>query len=1726
MVLKLLGVATLFLVGQELWASNSVPQLVPFQGRLTETTGTPINYSVTVKYRIYPPTGSCYIYEDTQNVTPNSFGIFSVLIGSTGNSTGPANNFAQIFNNSSAGISNSCAGVYIPVANDWRRIEVLVDGVPFSDMQTVGAAPFAFNSNMLEGKRSTDFIVKDASVTQAALTSLLNGSDASSLHNHDSLYAKIDGSNSYTGNISTSGSIGVGTSSASADVDIQKNSPRLRLGAATGGGGASSIEFYSGTTTQRARIESSENSNVLKFYTGSAEAMSIDSNKNLYVGGSLKSSGTVGLGAYTAAQDATLVTQLTAIGVGATGSLWIESTSGQLRYWDGAAAKTLLSQGNAIDVNASFGGDVSGAYTNLTVNKIKGRVVDETGLAANKILKFDGTKWIMADDNTGWSSSDASYSAKGIVQFDTSAAVSGINVVSGVASVNTGTGANQIVKLDGTSKLPAVDGSQLTNLNASNLSSGTVPVARLPSFNSLSPLTTRGDVLVHNGTNNIRLGVGSDGQALIADSSQASGIKWADILATDIVSLATTGIVQRNGAGSYSTVTVNAPLNYAAGSLGVSVGTTAGSVAAGDDSRITGALQKSGGTMSGAINMGGQYLGLGQYSSDPSTAGWGASEKGRSWFNTTTNQVKYWDGAVVQALGISGAVFSGDVSGILSSTSVDKIKGKDISAPTASGQFMVYDGTSWVNVTMSSDATMSASGAVTLANSGVTAGTYSKVTVDAKGRVTTATNIGSSDVTTALGYNPVSKAGDSMTGALILNSQNEVRFADSDSSNYVGFKSPGTVASNKIWTLPTTDGSSGQVLSTDGSGALSWLSVSGGTVTSVSSATSDISVATGTTTPVLTLNSGTGANQIVKLDGSSKLPAVDGSQLTNLNASNLSSGTLPAARLPALTGDVTSTAGSNSVTLNTVSIAKGGTGQTTQTTAFDALSPLTTKGDVLVHNGTDNIRLGVGSDGQALVADSSQASGIKWADILATDILSLTTTGIVQRNGAGSYSTVTVNAPLSYAAGALGVSLGTSAGTVAAGDDSRITGALQKSGGTMTGAISMGGQYLGLGQYSSDPSTAGWGASEKGRSWFNTTTNQVKYWDGSSVQAIGISGAAFSGDVSGTSSSTSVDKIKGKDISAPTASGQFMVYDGTLWGNVAMSGDATMSAAGAMTLANSGVTVGTYSKVTVDAKGRVTTATNIGSSDVTTALGYTPVNKAGDSMTGALTLNAQNEARFADSDSSNYVGFKSPGTVAANKIWTLPASDGTSGQVLSTDGSGVLSWVSVSGGGGTVTSVSSASSEISVATGTTTPVLTLNTVSIAKGGTGQTTQTTAFNALSPLTTKGDVLVHNGTNNIRLGVGSDGQALVADSSQASGVKWADILATDILSLTTTGIVQRNGAGSYSTVTVNAPLSYAAGALGVSVGTTAGTVAAGDDSRITGALQKSGGMMSGAINMGSQDLTSVGNIAMSSNKTLGLSSNAADPGSPSVGQVWYNSTANTIMYYDGSSVKTLGVTNLDSAKIWVGNGSNVATAVFMSGDVSIDNAGATSLGSGVVTSGKILDGTITGSDVNSSAALSVASVSTSGNISIGGALTVTSSISAPSFNYTSDRRLKTNIVEMSGLETILKLRGVRFNWIKNGQPEVGLIAQEVEKVVPELVIQDPKTGLKAVKYGNIVSPLIEATKEIYGLCLENRNETQGVVREVASLKNDVADLKRENEFLRNEIQQIKQMLAKEK
>jgi hypothetical protein len=77
--------------------------------------------------------------------------------------------------------------------------------------------------------------------------------------------------------------------------------------------------------------------------------------------------------------------------------------------------------------------------------------------------------------------------------------------------------------------------------------------------------------------------------------------------------------------------------------------------------------------------------------------------------------------------------------------------------------------------------------------------------------------------------------------------------------------------------------------------------------------------------------------------------------------------------------------------------------------------------------------------------------------------------------------------------------------------------------------------------------------------------------------------------------------------------------------------------------------------------------------------------------------------------------------------------------------------------------------------------------------------------------------------------------------------------------------------------------------------------------------------------------------------------------------------------------------------------------------------------------------------------------------------------------SDGRLKTNITPLkNSLSKILSLQGVEYDRIKNNNHEVGMIAQEVEKIIPELVVENSK-GYKMIYYENLTAVLVEAIKE---------------------------------------------------
>jgi hypothetical protein len=155
-----------------------------------------------------------------------------------------------------------------------------------------------------------------------------------------------------------------------------------------------------------------------------------------------------------------------------------------------------------------------------------------------------------------------------------------------------------------------------------------------------------------------------------------------------------------------------------------------------------------------------------------------------------------------------------------------------------------------------------------------------------------------------------------------------------------------------------------------------------------------------------------------------------------------------------------------------------------------------------------------------------------------------------------------------------------------------------------------------------------------------------------------------------------------------------------------------------------------------------------------------------------------------------------------------------------------------------------------------------------------------------------------------------------------------------------------------------------------------------------------------------------------------------------------------------------------------------------------------------------------------------------------------------NYTtvSDARLKTNIVPVvRGLDIVDKLNPVFYDWDKNNsrtesfgdKHQVGFIAQEVEKVLPEVVNKGADT-YRSLEYGKIVSVVVAAVKELhkqftgmYGdfkslvarvMNLENKDLEKA--RAIASLEDKATKLEAENAQLKARLKKIEKILEKTK
>lgn len=157
--------------------------------------------------------------------------------------------------------------------------------------------------------------------------------------------------------------------------------------------------------------------------------------------------------------------------------------------------------------------------------------------------------------------------------------------------------------------------------------------------------------------------------------------------------------------------------------------------------------------------------------------------------------------------------------------------------------------------------------------------------------------------------------------------------------------------------------------------------------------------------------------------------------------------------------------------------------------------------------------------------------------------------------------------------------------------------------------------------------------------------------------------------------------------------------------------------------------------------------------------------------------------------------------------------------------------------------------------------------------------------------------------------------------------------------------------------------------------------------------------------------------------------------------------------------------------------------------------------------------------------IITVTNSGNVYIGGNMGSRklfvngTSGGTAAWENLSDARLKQDVeIIPDSLQKILSLKGVTFNWRHDVRPDLkliekkdmGVIAQDVEKVFPEAVDKDER-GFRAVAYTKLIGPMIEAFKELY-------KSISGVKTELQAQKREIASLKQENQELREAICEI--------
>lgn len=500
----------------------------------------------------------------------------------------------------------------------------------------------------------------------------------------------------------------------------------------------------------------------------------------------------------------------------------------------------------------------------------------------------------------------------------------------------------------------------------------------------------------------------------------------------------------------------------------------------------------------------------------------------------------------------------------------------------------------------------------------------------------------------------------------------------------------------------------------------------------------------------------------------------------------------------------------------------------------------------------------------------------------------------------------------------------------------------------------------------------------------------------------------------------------------------------------------------------------------------------------------------GGSLTGDLTLDTLLKLKGA----SNYVTLKASSSLASDIVFTLPLTTGTNGQVLTTDGAGVMSWSTISA---SATPSGSAGGDLS---GTyPNPAITgLAATKIADG----TVSSTEFQYLAGVTSS--IQTQLNAKQAAISAGTADQVLRVPSGGGASAFGA-------IDLTKSAAV--TGALPFSNGGTGANLTAVNGGVAYSNASNLALTAAGASGQF---LKSAGAAPPSFSNIGLSDLKSTvaGNLfpasACTTSQTLlysavtdSFSCTGISAGSSfsaltaaastntidnlNFGQIWDWSTATT---QTAQSISANALTTGSILKISTSNGSVNST----SGLLNVSNTGAST--SGVLARFQSNSTAASGLTILNSGYVGI------GTVAPGYQLDLTGSIRAVGFYYSSDRRLKKDIRPLvNPVEKIKALEGVSFKWKKTGVPTMGFIAQDVEKIIPEVVKTDKVSSYKSVEYGNIVALVVEALKHFIR---DVESKFTHIDRSVSSIQAENIVMKEQLQSQQEQIDQLTKRLEK--